>query len=239
MTVGGRTGATYREMLPPGMAYEDTDLFRLEEQPPKKYRRRYQAWLTQSRVTTKYRLAHEVHYPVADPAPPTADANIFRLKEIQEKAELIALQKHAAVHEQNPLGRLDTSGITHFSGEDLASWQARNYNRWREVEREKEDFQKHVQNIQHNDQTENASLDDPRLPDMLLREEIFRPGSSTQILAKFGLTQEGGPGSHVMRQPSVASAESGGGSSAMRLGEARRRKLNKERDAEILDEVAV
>ena len=72
------------------------------------------------------------------------------------------------------------------------------------------------------------------------KEELRKSDHArTQILAKFGLTQQGGPGSHVMRQPSVASAESGGGSSAMRLGEARRRKPNKERDAEILDEVAV
>jgi hypothetical protein len=239
ITIGGRMGSSYRLLLPPGMDYGDIKEFAMDAAPPKAAKRKYQLWMQQARDTTKYRLANEIHYPILDSAPPTADSNIFRLREIQENAEKVKMQKKIALHEDHPLGELDDLGIHHFSGRDLQSWQQRNYNKWRTVENEKEEFQKKIEKMNVEDDTDNMKLDDPRLPEALLREEIFRPHSSSKFMTKFGVV----PPETLMRRSSISSAVSTSAlseqSSRSDPNQAARRRKSKVVEAEILDEVAV
>jgi len=236
ITIGGKMGLAYRDLLAPGMDYQLSVDFVLEEQPAKGAKSKYQAWMQQSRDVTKYRLKHESHFPNSSQAPPTTDVNIFRLKEIQDKRAQIAADARLKNVSRTKLGRMDNQGNHHFTGEDLSQWQAAHYTHWREVETEKEEFEVQLQKDQWGEQTENMELDDQRYPEALFREEIFKPGSSLGYIEKFGATAPKDPnGQKRSRRPSVASA----GSSPF----ARRRRSSattlKPEKEEIFDEVAV
>lgn len=130
VTVGGKMGTAYRQMLPPGMDYTQIEPFELDEQPSRRAKARYQAWMQQARDTTKYRLKHETHFPIESEPPPTTDFNIVRLNEMRAKSVESQAKSKKAREEQMKFGRVDANGLHHFSGREMSEWQAARYTRW-------------------------------------------------------------------------------------------------------------
>lgn len=261
LTFGGKLGLTYREMLPPGMDYLEAAEFAVGEAPSKRSQQKYQEWMMRTREVTSARLKHEAHYPVPDDAPPTADTNIYRIREIQEQQKA-RKKKHLEDSAKAHFGHLDDKGITHFTGEDLAAWQLKQYTQWKSVEAEKTAFEEQLRLEEWGEQTENMELSDPRLAEAVFREEIFEPGSSERTVKRFSANLPARPtlrdtagrlfssASTHSSTPSAQgkmgavlppSAAGGQGSSMSSLSaKARRRRSSaKPVQEEILDEVAV